>query len=105
MWTRLARTIVAHVGEAEAAMQLVADQIAKLLRQSPREFRRNIEILVLFLAQPSERIGKKHAVAPLVGAVRARPVQSSTHPDKHRARRHLARCDLVTARLASRGPA
>src|SRR5712675_3401636 len=86
-------------------MQLVADQIAEFLGQSARELRRNVEILVLFLAQPSERAGKKHPVAPLLRAVRTRTVQSSTHPDEHRARRHLARRDLIRARLTLSRPA
>jgi hypothetical protein len=65
-------------------MHLVADQLAQLPWQCPREFGRNVEI-VLFLAQPSEGVGQKHAVAPLIRSIRARPcgvplIQTSTEP-------------------------
>ena len=43
----------AGIRGAEPLMHLVADQIAQLPWQSPREFGRNVEVPVLFLAQPS----------------------------------------------------
>ena len=64
----------AGISEAEPLMHLVADQIAQLPWQSPREFGRNVDVLVLLLAQPSERVGEEHAVAPRVRSVCARTV-------------------------------
>src|SRR5579862_3868650 len=85
-------------------MHLVADKVAHLFVECPRDLARHVDILILLLPQPSKRVRQEDAVAPLVCSIRAGAMQSAAHPEQDGPSRHRSGNDFIGPRNAIRRP-
>src|SRR5271156_6371208 len=93
-----------HVGVAESEMHSVADEVAHLLVERAGDGVGHVDVLILPLPQPSERIREENAVAPFIAAIRAGAVERTAHPEQDRTGGHRGGDDFVGTRLATGGP-
>src|SRR5271154_4837151 len=93
-----------HVGVAESEMHLVADEVAHLLVERAGNVVGHVDVLILLLPQPSERVRQEDAVTPIVAAIRARAMECTAHPEQDRAGGHRGGDDFLGERLTTGGP-
>src|SRR3984957_14760465 len=93
-----------YVRIADSKVHLVADQVAHLFVECPRDLAGDVDILILLLPQPPKRVRKEDSVAPLVGPICAGAMQSAAHPEQHGPGRHRGRNDFIGPRDAIGGP-
>src|SRR5262249_46468606 len=98
------RWLPVHFGEAEPGVHPVPDQLAHLLRQRERLLERHLQIVVLFLAYPSDGERDEQAAPYRVRPVRTCAVQHATGPEEDRTGGHPGRDDLVVPSDATLWP-